>query len=263
MKPASQSRAAFTLIELLVVIAIIAILASLLLPALARAKGKGQAARCLSNLRQWSLMTSMYTTDNQETFMADYGPTEAGTWMLQLKELYSNAGEFRPCPTATKPSKTGYGNTAEFWGWNVANKAEGYFRKGDFGSYGINHWVNSLPPSFPDGWRGQPKWQWGKVTAVEQASLVPVFGDCAWYGGNPFDFASKQPMGLPPKNRDWNKTNPKQWEYDMARFVMDRHQRAVNVSCVDGSARAVKVNRLWDLQWHRQFQRTNYVALSW
>ena len=61
-----HTRKGFTLVELLVVVAVIGILAVLLLPALSDAKEKGQSARCISNLRQLAIGTTLYADDNED-----------------------------------------------------------------------------------------------------------------------------------------------------------------------------------------------------
>jgi prepilin-type N-terminal cleavage/methylation domain-containing protein/prepilin-type processing-associated H-X9-DG protein len=109
-----DAKRAFTLIELLVVIAIIAILASLLLPALAAAKQKAWKISCISNLKQIGLGMRMFADDNDDHYpqsggsltwnLADPNAPTNG-WMQQIYAYVQNTNVYH-CPgNAQLPSQ--------------------------------------------------------------------------------------------------------------------------------------------------------------
>src|SRR5262245_26150029 len=88
----STNHRAFTLIELLVVVAIIAILASLLLPALARAKEKARSIKCLSNEKQIGLGYLLYASDNSDylPLAAHEGDAAPCQWFFEISPYIAN-----------------------------------------------------------------------------------------------------------------------------------------------------------------------------
>ena len=243
-----MKRNGFTLIELLVVIAIIALLLSIIMPALGLAKEKARAVVCSSNLKQWGVMFAMYAESNDSKLMSG---DSGSLWVKPLAPYHEegSSAKIRLCPS-TSPDKAD--PFLKAWALPPGSLTiSGYAS-----SYGINNWVYNPPSSVTSMWGNPVANNWRSVLDASAPYTVPLFLECYRWGGHPD--SGNVPSAKRPE------TVAELWAAaggnDMNRFNLDRHQGRVNTVFLDSSVRKVTLRDLWGLKWHREYKPGLEVA---
>ena len=244
-----RQKKGFTLIELLVVIAIIALLLSILMPSLRKAKQVAQAVVCNSNLKQWGLIWSLYLEDHENKFpWGNFGNKNAGetvdkgAWTHSVQPYYQ-ADDSRFCPNAKKfganvprPNRAWEPGDPSSW------QAESPYY---YGSYAINDWIHKPNRNVTDS-----ELFWGSSLVRGSTNRVPVMAEGNWW-----KIKVPRPDNPPPTRRD---SNDEGEEFKgLARACVDRHDEKTNMLFLDMSARPVGLKEIWTLPWHR-----NWVAVE-
>ena len=256
--PTRQKRRAFTLIELLVVISIIALLVSILMPALSKARKQARAVVCLSNIRGFGAAFVLYAADWDGKILPALN-ANGEMWGDKLME-YHGSEEIRFCPDAAKPPAP-EPITADVMGWvekywYCVSDTGGETRS----SYGMNGWAHKPVQGFTFGWPLEN--HWGKMF-VKNSTNVPLALDCVWkegYPDNSWVEAKDTQEETILSAFGYTATGP----YDeIGRFCIDRHSGSVNGCFMDGSARAVPLENLWTLKWHKKYQPKYDAVVPW
>jgi len=256
-----KKRKGFTLIELLVVISIIALLMSILMPSLGRARNQGRSVVCRSNLRNWGVAAIGYADDNRGQLVAEY---DAAIWVYELKPYMGYTDEktrgkdVSLCPSASKSRNQPGGGPGPGHGqgplsaWGLYG-GDGYL-SGMTGSYSINSWIYNVTFRDMDG-TSELRKQWGTFN-VKGGHEIPLIGGNYRYACYP---------------EAWD--DPPEFEVGaeyvgLGSFAVNRHNGFINMVFLDGSTRNVGLKELWILKWHKEWQadyatRTSRAGIQW
>lgn len=255
----------FTLIELLVVIAIIALLLSILVPGLRKAKESAQAVVCTSNLKQWNLLAGFFLDANGGVFPdSDWNNDGThdihGQWWIQPFKQYLDqntqillCAQARVNPGSTYPGDEGRPNEFhpkkknECWGSRDQYPAP-TANKWTYASYAPNAWM--MDPTGMPGWGGGAGSFadnfWGKRDKITAPYRVPFFLDSNWVDVWPTEADN-------PKDMEWGSGG----SGSMAQLCHTRHGIQTNVVFMDGSSRRTDIKDLWTLKWHKNYNTSN------
>jgi prepilin-type processing-associated H-X9-DG protein len=242
----------FTLTELLVVVGMVALLCSLLLPVIGKARAAANSAKCLSNLRQMGSGWTMYTAVNRGYLMSYvwYSPSVPdlayNAYWPGILDSYAVRSDVLLCPSADEPSSNsaalGYGSLIFAWNGKFTANGTAIRLNGTnyrTGSYGFNRYLTAGGGFGDDGLAT-------KITAVRRTTEVPLFFDCGFVDARPQNGTEMEPAAAPPNLRGdaLLPGAPEHWN-----FLLSRHGSGINVGFADGSARWVRLEDTFTLTW--------------